>query len=125
MIDTAKAVNLIITDGGELLDYLNKPIGAAKAPAGQLKPLIAVPTTAGTGSESTAMCVLDVLSLKVKTGISHWRLRPTLAVVDPLLTLSLPPEVTASAGWTSSATPWSRTPPAGTRPSTGNGPRTG
>ncbi|GLY17447.1 alcohol dehydrogenase [Kineosporia sp. NBRC 101677] len=98
VIDTAKAVNLIITDGGELLDYLNKPIGAAKAPAGQLKPLIAVPTTAGTGSESTAMCVLDVLSLKVKTGISHWRLRPTLAVVDPLLTLSLPPEVTASAG---------------------------
>lgn len=70
VIDTAKAVNLIITDGGELLDYLNKPIGAAKAPAGQLKPLIAVPTTAGTGSESTAMCVLDVLSLKVKTGIS-------------------------------------------------------
>jgi len=97
-IDTAKAVNLLTTDGGELTDYLNKPIGAGKAPAGPLKPLIAVPTTAGTGSESTAMCVLDVLSMKVKTGISHWRLRPTLAVIDPLLTLSLPPEVTAAAG---------------------------
>jgi hydroxyacid-oxoacid transhydrogenase len=97
-IDTAKAVNLLTTDGGELMDYINKPIGRSRAPKGQLKPLIAVPTTAGTGSESTAMCVLDVLSMKVKTGISHWRLRPTLAVVDPLLSLSLPPEVTASAG---------------------------
>jgi alcohol dehydrogenase class IV len=97
-IDTAKAVNLLTTDGGELMDYLNKPIGEGRAPSGQLKPLIAVPTTAGTGAESTAMCVMDVLSMKVKTGISHWRLRPTLAVVDPLLTLSLPPEVSAAAG---------------------------
>jgi hydroxyacid-oxoacid transhydrogenase len=97
-IDTAKAVNLMVSDGGELMDYINKPIGQAKAPSGQLKPLIAVPTTAGTGSESTAMCVLDVLSLRVKTGISHWRLRPTLAVIDPLVSLSLPPEITASAG---------------------------
>jgi hydroxyacid-oxoacid transhydrogenase len=97
-IDTAKAVNLLTTDGGELMDYINKPVGEGRAPKGQLKPLIAVPTTAGTGSESTAMCVLDVLSMKVKTGISHWRLRPTLAVVDPLLTLPLPPEVTAASG---------------------------
>ena len=97
-IDTAKAVNLLTSYPGELMDYINKPIGSAKAPPGQLKPLIAVPTTAGTGSESTAMCVLDILSMKVKTGISHWRLRPTLAVVDPLLTMSLSPHVTASAG---------------------------
>jgi hydroxyacid-oxoacid transhydrogenase len=97
-IDTAKAVNLLTTDGGELMDYLNKPVGEGRAPRGQLKPLVAVPTTAGTGSESTAMCVLDVLSMKVKTGISHWRLRPTLAVVDPLLSLSVPQEVSASAG---------------------------
>ena len=94
-IDTAKAVNLLTTDGGSLMDYLNKPIGAGQAPKQQLKPLIAVPTTAGTGSESTAMCVLDVLSMRVKTGISHWRLRPTLAVIDPLLSLTIPPEVTA------------------------------
>ncbi|MGA8209033.1 MAG: hydroxyacid-oxoacid transhydrogenase [Nocardioidaceae bacterium] len=97
-IDTAKAVNLVTTDGGELMDYINEPIGRAVAPRGQLKPLIAIPTTAGTGSESTAMCVLDVLSMKVKTGISHWRLRPTLAIVDPLLTMTLPPEVTAASG---------------------------
>jgi alcohol dehydrogenase class IV len=97
-IDTAKAVNLILSEGGELMDYINPPIGLGKAPTGQLKPLIAVPTTAGTGSESTAMCVLDLLAMKVKTGISHWRLRPTLAVVDPELSLTLSPEVTAAAG---------------------------
>ncbi len=97
-IDTAKAVNLLTTDGGELMDYINAPIGEGRAPQRPLKPLIAVPTTAGTGSESTAMCVLDILSMRVKTGISHWRLRPTLAVIDPLVSLSLPPEVTASAG---------------------------
>jgi hydroxyacid-oxoacid transhydrogenase len=97
-IDTAKAINLLTSHPGELMDYINKPIGAAKAPPGQLKPLIAVPTTAGTGSESTAMCVLDILSMKVKTGISHWRLRPTLAVIDPLLTMSLPAEVSAASG---------------------------
>jgi hydroxyacid-oxoacid transhydrogenase len=97
-IDTAKAVNLLTTCPGELMDYVNKPIGRAKVPPRRLKPLIAVPTTAGTGAESTAMCVLDILSMKVKTGISHWRLRPSLAVVDPMLTMTLPPEVTASAG---------------------------
>jgi hydroxyacid-oxoacid transhydrogenase len=97
-LDTTKGVNLLTTDGGTLMDYLNPPIGEGRAPGGALKPMIAVPTTAGTGSESTAMCILDVLSLKVKTGISHWRLRPTLAVVDPSLTMTLPPGVTSSAG---------------------------
>jgi alcohol dehydrogenase class IV len=97
-IDTAKAVNLLTSCGGDLTDYLNRPVGAGRAPEGPLRPLVAVPTTAGTGSESTAMCVMDVLSMKVKTGISHWRLRPTLAVVDPLLTMTLPPEVTAASG---------------------------
>jgi hydroxyacid-oxoacid transhydrogenase len=97
-IDTAKAVNLLTTHPGELMDYVNKPVGNAQTPPGSLKPLIAVPTTTGTGSESTAMCVLDILSLRVKTGISHWRLRPTMAVVDPLLTMTLPPEVTAASG---------------------------
>jgi alcohol dehydrogenase class IV len=97
-IDTAKAINLLTSCPGELMDYVNKPVGEARTPEGQLKPLIAVPTTAGTGSESTAMCVLDILSMRVKTGISHWRLRPTLAVIDPLLTMSLPPQVTAASG---------------------------
>ncbi len=97
-IDTAKAVNLLSTNPGDLMDYINAPVGRARQPVNPLKPLVAVPTTTGTGSESTTICVLDVLSLHVKTGISHPRLRPTLAVVDPRLTMTQPPEVTAAAG---------------------------
>jgi hydroxyacid-oxoacid transhydrogenase len=97
-IDSAKAVNLLTTCDGELMDYVNVPVGGGRAPDRPLKPLVAVPTTAGTGAESTTICVLDVLSLKVKTGISHPRLRPVLAVVDPSVTLTLPAEVTASCG---------------------------
>ena len=75
-IDTAKAINLLTTNPGELMDYINVPVGGGKAPVNPLRPLVAVPTTTGTGSESTTICVMDVLSLKVKTGISHARLRP-------------------------------------------------
>ena len=97
-IDTAKAVDLLITNPGDLMEYVNKPVGGGRAPEHPLHPLVAVPTTTGTGSESTTICVMDVLSLKVKTGISHVRLRPTLAVIDPALTLSQPPGVTAASG---------------------------
>jgi alcohol dehydrogenase class IV len=97
-IDTAKAVNLLLTNPGELLDYVNAPVGGGRAPVNPLHPLVAVPTTTGTGSESTTVCVLDVLAQRVKSGISHTRLRPTLAVVDPLLTVTQPAAVTASAG---------------------------
>ena len=97
-IDTAKAVNLLTTNPGELMDYVNAPVGQGRDPEKALKPLVAVPTTTGTGAESTTICVLDVLAQKVKSGISHARLRPTLAVVDPTLTLTQPPGVTAAAG---------------------------
>ena len=97
-IDTAKAVALLVTNPGELEDYLNAPVGRAQAPERPLLPLVAVPTTTGTGSESTTICVLDVLSLKVKTGISHPALRPRLAVVDPSLSATQPPGVVAAAG---------------------------
>ena len=97
-IDTAKAVNLLTTNPGELMDYVNVPVGRGQAPTQPLKPLVAVPTTTGTGSESTTICVMDVLHLKVKTGISHVRLRPTLAVVDPDLTRTQPAGVTAASG---------------------------
>lgn len=98
-IDTAKAMNLLTAHpGADLMDFVNLPVGGGRAPTEPLKPLIAVPTTAGTGAECTAVCVLDVLDLKVKTGISHPRLRPALAVVDPLVTLTVPPGVTAAAG---------------------------
>jgi len=97
-IDTAKAANLLTSNDGELMDYVNAPVGGGRAPGRPLKPLVAVPTTTGTGSESTTVCVLDVLSLRVKSGISHLRLRPSLAVVDPRLTVSQPPGVTAASG---------------------------
>ena len=97
-IDTAKAVNLLTTNDGELMDYINAPVGKAQAPTKPLMPLIAVPTTTGTGSESTTICVMDVLDQHVKTGISHARLRPVMAVIDPRLTMTQPAGVTASAG---------------------------
>jgi alcohol dehydrogenase class IV len=98
-IDTAKAVDLLSTNPGELMDYVNAPVGKARPVEHPLAPLVAVPTTTGTGAESTTVCVMDVLALKVKTGISHPRLRPALAVVDPLLTASQPAGVTAASGF--------------------------
>src|SRR5262245_3665521 len=97
-IDTAKAVNLLSCHPAPLLDYINKPVGKGVPVPGPLKPLIAVPTTAGTGSETTAVAVAHVVDQHVKAGISHRLLRPALGVVDPLNTLTAPPEVTAAAG---------------------------
>ncbi|MCE1177856.1 MAG: iron-containing alcohol dehydrogenase [Micrococcales bacterium] len=97
-IDTAKAINLLLTNPGDLMDYINAPVGGGQAPSQPLKPLVAVPTTTGTGSESTTICVLDVLDQHVKTGISHARLRPTIAVIDPLVTFTQPAGVTAASG---------------------------
>jgi hydroxyacid-oxoacid transhydrogenase len=80
------------------MDYINAPVGKALSPELPLLPLVAIPTTTGTGSESTTICVLDVLALKVKTGISHVALRPKLAIVDPRLTVTQPTMVTAASG---------------------------
>ena len=95
-IDTAKAVNLYATYPDDLLAYVNKPVGQAKAPPGALKPHIACPTTAGTGSESTTVAVVGIKKLNIKTGISHKKLRCTLAVVDPQTTQSIPKGVVSS-----------------------------
>lgn len=97
-IDTCKAVNLLTCYPAPLLDYVNKPVGKGLPVPGPLKPLIAVPTTAGTGSETTAVAVTHVLDQNVKAGISHRLLRPALGLVDPLNTLTAPAEVTAAAG---------------------------
>lgn len=97
-IDTAKVSDLISSHGGEILDYVNPPVGGGKKPPSPLKPLLAVPTTAGTGAEATTVAILDIPEQKVKTGISHAYLRPDRGVVDPLLTATMPSEVTSSAG---------------------------
>src|SRR5512141_242674 len=98
VLDTAKAVNLYRTWPADLLEYVNAPIGKGTPVPGPLKPLIALPTTAGTGSETTTVIVMDFLDLHVKTGISHQHIRPTVALVDPLNSLSAPAAVTANTG---------------------------
>jgi hydroxyacid-oxoacid transhydrogenase len=97
-IDTCKAVNLLTCHPAPIRDYINKPVGKGVPVPGPLKPMIAVPTTAGTGSETTAAAITHLLDDDVKAGISHRLLRPALGVVDPLNTLTAPPEVTAAAG---------------------------
>ena len=97
-IDTAKVSDLIATHGGEIMDYVNAPVGDGKKPPSPLRPLLAVPTTAGTGAEATTVAILDVPDQRVKTGISHQFLRPDRGLVDPLLTMTMPPEVTSSCG---------------------------
>ncbi|WP_102126442.1 hydroxyacid-oxoacid transhydrogenase [Deinococcus planocerae] len=97
-IDTAKVANLLTTHGGEIMDYVNPPVGGGKKPPSPLRPLLAIPTTAGSGSEATTVAILDLPELGIKTGISHRTLRPTQAIVDPELTRSAPGAVIASAG---------------------------
>jgi hydroxyacid-oxoacid transhydrogenase len=97
-IDTGKAANLYSCYPAEFLEYVNLPIGRGRPVPGPLKTLLAVPTTAGTGSETTGVAVFDLSSIKVKTGIAHRRLKPTLGLVDPENTRTLPPSVAASTG---------------------------
>jgi hydroxyacid-oxoacid transhydrogenase len=97
-IDTAKVSDLIATHGGEIIDYVNPPVGGGKKPPGPLKPLLAIPTTAGTGAEATTVAILDIPDQRVKTGISHQFMRPNRGIVDPLLTMTMPSEVTSSCG---------------------------
>jgi alcohol dehydrogenase class IV len=98
-IDTCKAASLYATFPADFLDYVNAPVGAGKPVPGALPPHIACPTTCGTGSETTGIAVCDVLALKAKTGIASSRLRPSLALVDPTCTYTLPPEVVAASGF--------------------------
>lgn len=97
-IDTAKVANLVSTHGGEIMDYVNPPVGKGVKPPAPLRPLLAIPTTPGSGSEATTVAILDIPELKIKTGISHRYMRPSQAIVDPELTCTAPSAVIASAG---------------------------
>ncbi|MCW5977993.1 MAG: iron-containing alcohol dehydrogenase [Bryobacteraceae bacterium] len=98
-IDTAKAANLYATYPPEdFFDYVNAPLGKGMPVPGPLKPLVAIPTTAGTGSETTGISIFDMVEKRIKTGIAHRRLKPTLGLLDPENTRTLPAQVAASTG---------------------------
>jgi hydroxyacid-oxoacid transhydrogenase len=97
-MDTAKAANLYLTHPADFMTYVNPPIGEGTPVPGPLKPLIAVPTTAGTGSETTGVAIFDFVEMKAKTGIAHRALRPAKGIIDPNNTRSLPKMVTACTG---------------------------
>ena len=97
-MDTAKAANLYSTYPADLLTYVNQPIGRGETVPGVVKPLIAVPTTAGTGSETTGVAIFDLLEMHAKTGIADRALRPIMGIVDPDNTRTMPPIVAACSG---------------------------
>ncbi len=98
-MDTAKAANLYSTYPTDFFTYVNAPIGKGEMVPGPLKPLIAIPTTTGTGSETTGVAIFDLLEMKAKTGISHRALRPVMGIVDPDNARTLPSMVTACSGF--------------------------
>ena len=95
-MDTAKAANLLTSWPAPFLDYVNAPLGLAKAPPGPLKPHIACTTTFGTAAETTGIAIFDLAEKGVKTGIVNRALRPTIGVADPLVLDYLPDTVLAA-----------------------------
>ena len=99
VIDTAKLMNLYTCfPDADFLDFVNAPLGKGLPITKQLKPLVAVPTTAGTGSETTGTAIFDLVEKRAKTGIAHRNLKPTLGICDPLNTRTMPSAVHASSG---------------------------
>lgn len=98
VMDTAKTANLYATYPADFLTYVNQPIGKGQPVPGKVKPLIAVPTTAGTGSETTGVAIFDLLEMHAKTGIASRLIRPVMGIVDPHNTRTLPKMVTACSG---------------------------
>jgi len=97
VIDTGKAVAMLLGNGGDPLDYL-EVVGSGRRITQPSVPCVAVPTTAGTGAEVTANAVLAVPSHRVKASLRSPLMIPRVALVDPLLTVSCPPSVTAASG---------------------------
>lgn len=97
VLDAAKAIAAMITNDGALRDYL-EVVGAGRPLVARAAPMVAMPTTAGTGSEVTRNAVLMVEDARVKVSLRSPLMLPAVALVDPELTRSLPPDVTASTG---------------------------
>jgi alcohol dehydrogenase class IV len=99
VIDTCKAANLYASHPAPFMTYVNAPIGEGRRVPGAVKPHIACPTTSGTGSETTGIAIFTLRAMNAKTGIISRRLVPTIALVDPDVTASLPPMAVASTGF--------------------------
>jgi alcohol dehydrogenase class IV len=99
VMDTCKAANLYATHPAEFMTYINAPIGAGQKVPGPVKPHIACPTTSGTGSETTGIAILNLRSLNAKTGIISRRLIPSVALIDPEVTATLPKYAVAATGF--------------------------
>ena len=99
VMDTCKAANLYATHPAEFMTYVNAPIGAGQKVPGALKPHIACPTTSGTGSEMTGIAIFALTDINAKTGIISRRLIPTIALIDPTVTATLPRSVVAASGF--------------------------
>jgi hydroxyacid-oxoacid transhydrogenase len=99
VMDTCKAANLYATYPADFMSYVNAPIGGGQKVPGPLKPHIACPTTAGTGSETTGIAIFNLTDINAKTGIISRRLIPTVALIDPTVTLTLPAKVMAASGF--------------------------
>ena len=97
-IDTAKAADLYASCPAEFLAYVNPPLGEGRPVQGKMAPLIAIPTTAGTGSETTGVVVFDLLEMRAKTAIRQRACRPSLGIIDPDNTRTLPPMAAACSG---------------------------
>ncbi len=97
VMDTGKAVAAMATNPGAITDYL-EVIGKGRVLSAPSLPMAAVPTTSGTGSEVTRNAVIAAPEGKMKVSLRGTYLLPRIAIVDPELTLSLPPEITASTG---------------------------
>ncbi|MCK4284699.1 MAG: iron-containing alcohol dehydrogenase [Candidatus Lokiarchaeota archaeon] len=98
-MDTAKVANLYSTYPKDFLAYVNAPIGQGLPVPGPLKPMIAIPTTAGTGSETTGVAIFDLVKMHAKTGIAHRELRPFMGIIDPNNTRTVPKMATAACGF--------------------------
>ncbi len=96
-LDSAKAISALLTNQGELMDYL-EVVGKGQKIGNRAAPMIALPTTAGTGTEVTRNAVISSPEHHVKVSMRSPLMLPSVAIVDPELTLSMPPSVTASTG---------------------------